>query len=70
VIALDVVYSLILDESDPPRHQARARVDAALERPFDPIAAQEYDRERWGTDAEAIAAAAQKDAMFGEASYE
>jgi hypothetical protein len=44
-------------------------MDAALERPFDVEEAQEYDRERWGLDAEAVAAAAVKDSMFGEVSY-
>jgi hypothetical protein len=43
---LDVVYALILNDSEGPREQARARIDAALERPADPEEAQRYDLEQ------------------------
>ncbi|HWF25178.1 MAG TPA: hypothetical protein VG275_07015 [Solirubrobacteraceae bacterium] len=63
------MYALILDDSTPPRHEARRRVDEVLERPLDPELAEEYDRERWGTGPEAIEAAAVKDAMFGAVTF-
>lgn len=52
------------------RHQVRARLDLALAEPFDQGEALEYRREHWGTDAEAIAEAANKDRLFGAVSYE
>ena len=67
---LDVIYALILDEADPPRREARERLDQALERPLEPDQAEQYDRERWGLDAEALAQAERKDRMFGEVSYQ
>lgn len=69
------MYALIISESpgvitgQEARHVVRARLDLALAEPFDHKQALEYRRAHWGTDAEAIAAAAQKDAMFGDSSY-
>lgn len=48
------------------RSQVRRRLDEAIERPLDREAAEEYDRENWGTSPEAIAAAEEADLHFPE----
>lgn len=67
-VALDIVYALILDESDPPRREARARLDRVLALPFDPDEIAEIEaverQEAW--DAEAEQAALAMDRMLGD----
>jgi hypothetical protein len=66
IVALDVVYSLLLDEFDPPRRDARVRLDKVLAVPLDPQEAEEQRRATWGLDEEAVAMAAVKDRIFGD----
>lgn len=65
------MYALILDESDPPRRDARARVDRALGLPFDPEEIAEIEalerQAKW--DAEAEQAALAMDQMLGDVTY-
>lgn len=52
------------------RAQTREVVDRWLNRPLDPVAAQEYDREHFGVDDRAAAEAARKDELWAEATLE
>jgi hypothetical protein len=44
-----VIYSLMIDDGDrsASRLAIREKLDEALARPFDPIAAKQYDRDKW-----------------------
>lgn len=46
------------------------QLDEALERPFDPDEAREYDRERFGMTPEQLLAQQQTEALMAESTYE
>ena len=78
--ALDVIYSYVLDDSSPTfvsamgeatfRHEARERLETALNRPVDPKAAEQYDREQFGMSATDRAARSATDAAYADNTFE
>lgn len=65
-----MIYALWLDEltsaMQQTRHEARGKLDEYLATPFDPVAAEQYRRERFGMTGEDMRERQQSEAAWGD----